>query len=124
MLGERTRPMVCLSLVPVASGLVMVSSSELSFNIIGFSAAVSTNVIECVQNVFSKRLLGSEYTASQLQFYTSLTALVLQAPIFLCSSSSSTGPTPHDIDNRTLVELELDVSTTAMLQETVAVFDT
>eukprot|EP00913_Durusdinium_trenchii_P025133 g23592.t1 len=44
---------------------VLVSSTELSFNIVGFAAAVATNIIECVQNVFSKRLLGSEYTASQ-----------------------------------------------------------
>merc|ERR1712107_631213 len=52
-------------------------------------AAVSTNVIECVQNVFSKRLLAREYTASQLQFYTSLTALILQAPIFIISAAST-----------------------------------
>eukprot|EP00415_Alexandrium_ostenfeldii_P004003 UN4003 len=60
---------------------------------IGFSAAVATNVIECVQNVFSKRLLAHEYSASQLQFYTSLTALVLQAPLLMLSASStSTAP--------------------------------
>lgn len=85
MLGESTTPMVMLSLVPVAGGLVLVSSTELSFNVIGFAAAVATNVIECVQNVFSKRLLAREYTASQLQFYTSVTALVLQAPLFVFS---------------------------------------
>jgi len=85
MLGERTSLKVVVSLVPLALGLVMTSYTELSFNIIGFSAAVATNVIECVQNVFSKRLLAKDYTASQLQFYTSLTALVLQAPLFLWS---------------------------------------
>lgn len=94
MLGERTPPEVVVSLVPVAAGLVMVSYAELSFNIIGFSAAVATNVIECVQNVFSKRLLAREYTAAQLQFYTSLTALLLQGPLFLCldSSGHTAGP--------------------------------
>lgn len=81
MLGERTSPLAVLSLVPVAAGLVMVTYAELSFNMVGFSAAVATNVIECVQNVFSKRLLAREYSASQLQFYTSLTALILQAPL-------------------------------------------
>jgi len=83
MLREKTSPQVVVSLIPVAMGLVLVSCTELSFNMIGFSAAVATNIIECVQNVFSKRLLAKEYTASQLQFYTSLTALLLQAPIFL-----------------------------------------
>lgn len=92
MLGERTNFLVVASLVPVAGGLVLVSSTELSFNIVGFSAAVATNIIECVQNVFSKRLLGSEYTASQLQFYTSLTALVMQAPIFLLSEAGHHDP--------------------------------
>mmetsp|Transcript_28555 Transcript_28555/g.62092 ORF Transcript_28555/g.62092 Transcript_28555/m.62092 type:complete len:392 (-) Transcript_28555:131-1306(-) len=91
MLGERTRFKVVVSLVPVAAGLGLVSCTELSFNFIGFGAAVLTNVIECVQNVFSKRLLASDYTASQLQFYTSLTALVLQAPIFLVTMVDS-GP--------------------------------
>eukprot|EP00927_Polykrikos_kofoidii_P080495 TRINITY_DN77371_c0_g1_i1.p1 TRINITY_DN77371_c0_g1~~TRINITY_DN77371_c0_g1_i1.p1 ORF type:complete len:373 (+),score=28.17 TRINITY_DN77371_c0_g1_i1:77-1195(+) len=85
MLGETTTPLVMLSLVPVAGGLAMVSLSELSFNAIGFGAAVATNVIECVQNVFSKRLLADEYTPSTLQFYTSVTALVLQSPFLALS---------------------------------------
>lgn len=95
MLGETTTPKVVLSLVPVAGGLVMVSYSELSFNMIGFGAAVATNVIECVQNVFSKRLLTNHYTPTQLQFYTSLTALMLQGPIFLLlreSGPAAAGP--------------------------------
>lgn len=85
MRGEQTSCRVVTSLVPVAGGLFLVSSTELSFNVIGFGAAVATNVIECVQNVFSKRLLDWEYTPTQLQFYTSVTALMLQAPIFLFS---------------------------------------
>mmetsp|Transcript_12041 Transcript_12041/g.24964 ORF Transcript_12041/g.24964 Transcript_12041/m.24964 type:complete len:258 (-) Transcript_12041:67-840(-) len=92
MLGETTTVPVLGSLIPVAGGLVMVSYSELSFNVIGFSAAVATNLIECVQNVFSKRLLAREYTASQLQFYTSLTALVLQAPLMFLASSPDAAP--------------------------------
>mmetsp|Transcript_32131 Transcript_32131/g.75458 ORF Transcript_32131/g.75458 Transcript_32131/m.75458 type:complete len:380 (+) Transcript_32131:93-1232(+) len=105
MLGEKTPWQICLSLVPVASGLVLVSSNELSFNLIGFSAAVLTNVIECVQNVFSKRLLAGEYTASQLQFYTSLTALILQGPIIIFNNlrggSTESASDPH-FDNSTL----------------------
>ncbi|CAE7545429.1 SLC35E2B [Symbiodinium natans] len=95
MLGERTGLSVMASLIPVAGGLVLVSSTELSFNIVGFGAAVLTNIIECVQNVFSKRLLASEYTASQLQFYTSLTALVMQAPIFLVTHEPGASHSHH-----------------------------
>eukprot|EP00930_Biecheleria_cincta_P104644 TRINITY_DN97014_c0_g1_i1.p1 TRINITY_DN97014_c0_g1~~TRINITY_DN97014_c0_g1_i1.p1 ORF type:complete len:372 (+),score=65.64 TRINITY_DN97014_c0_g1_i1:67-1182(+) len=90
MLGEKTSLLVLASLIPVAGGLVLASSAELSFNLVGFSAAVATNVIECVQNVFSKGLLASEYTAGQLQFYTSLTALVIQAPLLIYNGLSST----------------------------------
>lgn len=97
MLGERTSWEVMMSLVPVAGGLVMVSFSELSFNMIGFTAALATNVIECVQNVFSKRLLARDYAPSQLQFYTSLTALVLQAPIFLLSQGDSPSIVPQRV---------------------------
>eukprot|EP00439_Symbiodinium_sp_Y106_P062132 s2560_g9.t1 len=114
MLGERTGVPVLASLVPVAGGLVLVSSTELSYNIVGFGAAVLTNIIECVQNVFSKRLLANEYTASQLQFYTSLTALVMQAPIFLIThepAASHSHHVEHDIShiglnvNKTLAAL-------------------
>lgn len=94
MLGERTSLEVVISLIPVAGGLVMVSFSELSFNVIGFSAAVATNVIECVQNVFSKRLLAKDFAPSQLQFYTSLTALVLQVPIFLMNREAASPIAP------------------------------
>ncbi|CAE8601781.1 unnamed protein product, partial [Polarella glacialis] len=106
MIGEQTSIPVLLSLVPVATGLVLVSSTELSFNVVGFCAAVGTNIIECVQNVFSKRLLASEYTASQLQFYTSLTALVLQAPLFLYSMGGSTSkaiPSSKGLDSLAII---------------------
>ncbi|OLP93630.1 Solute carrier family 35 member E2B [Symbiodinium microadriaticum] len=122
MLGERTGVPVLASLVPVAGGLVLVSSTELSYNIVGFGAAVLTNIIECVQNVFSKRLLANEYTASQLQFYTSLTALVMQAPIFLIThepAASHSHHVEHDIShiglgNKTLA---LTVSRDEIIQE-------
>eukprot|EP00747_Dinoflagellata_sp_TGD_P185452 gnl/TRDRNA2_/TRDRNA2_42010_c0_seq1.p1 gnl/TRDRNA2_/TRDRNA2_42010_c0~~gnl/TRDRNA2_/TRDRNA2_42010_c0_seq1.p1 ORF type:complete len:386 (-),score=49.99 gnl/TRDRNA2_/TRDRNA2_42010_c0_seq1:70-1227(-) len=106
MLGERTSPAAVLSLIPVAGGLCLTSFHEVSFNVIGFSAAISTNVIECVQNVFSKRLLARDYTASQLQFYTSITALFLQAPLILLSpadeSPTTASPLPL-VANATLV---------------------
>ena len=40
MLKERTSPQVALSLVPVVAGLALCSATELSFNYIGFWAAV------------------------------------------------------------------------------------
>ena len=55
MLGERTSTMVNLSLLPVVGGLALCSVTEISFNYVGFFAAVANNCIDCVQNVFSKK---------------------------------------------------------------------
>ena len=80
MLGERTSLPVNLSLIPVIGGLALCSATELSFNYIGFFAAVFNNCIDCVQNVFSKKLLSTHYNYVNLQFYTSVAALVVQLP--------------------------------------------
>ena len=108
MLKERTSPQVALSLVPVVAGLALCSATELSFNYIGFWAAVRAtpparpplavraaaahpatlaqvlnNCIDCLQNVFSKKLLSTHYNYVNLQFYTSAAALVVQLPLML-----------------------------------------
>ena len=77
---------VNLSLIPVMFGLVLCSATELTFNMVGFLAAVLTNCIDCVQNVFSKKLLNTGgLTPVELQFYTSLAAAALQIPLMLYS---------------------------------------
>jgi len=99
ILNERTSVMVNLSLLPVVGGLALCSATELSFNFIGFFAAVFNNCIDCVQNVFSKKLLSTHYNYVNLQFYTSAAALVVQLPLMLYNSYYS----------------ELDFSPTLML---------
>lgn len=88
LLRERTSLMVNLSLIPVVAGLALCSATELSFNTIGFYAAVFNNCIDCVQNVFSKKLLTTQYSYVQLQFYTSAAALLVQLPFVLLSEST------------------------------------
>ena len=83
ILGERTSMMVNLSLVPVVCGLALASATELSFTYVGFFAAVANNCIDCVQNVFSKKLLSTHYNYVNLQFYTSAAALAFQLPCIL-----------------------------------------
>ena len=82
ILQERTSPQVMLTLVPVVGGLILCSASELRFDTIGFVAAVMNNCADCVQNVMSKRMLA-HMKPTQLQFYTSVAALVLQTPLIL-----------------------------------------
>lgn len=60
ILGERCGAMVMLSLVPVMGGLALCSAYELSFNVVGFAAALATNLMDCMQNVFSKLLISGE----------------------------------------------------------------
>ncbi|KAL1515227.1 hypothetical protein AB1Y20_001862 [Prymnesium parvum] len=83
LLKEHTSLAVNLSLLPVVAGLALCSANELSFTPIGFFAAVFNNCIDCVQNVFSKKLLSTHYNYINLQFYTSAAALVVQLPILL-----------------------------------------
>lgn len=46
ILGEYTGLLVNLSLVPVMGGLALCTATEMSFNILGFSAALSTNIMD------------------------------------------------------------------------------
>ena len=74
ILGQVTGVYVKLSLIPVMGGLALCSANELSFNVIGFLFALTTNVSECAQNVYSKMLISGEnfqYSPSEMQFYTS-----------------------------------------------------
>jgi solute carrier family 35 protein E2 len=90
ILGEVTKAPVVLSLFPVMIGLVLCSATELSFDMIGFAAAISNNCIDCVQNVFSKRLLSGPAKLSpvELQFYTSVAAATMQLPVMVVLASS------------------------------------
>ncbi|XP_042213908.1 solute carrier family 35 member E2A-like isoform X2 [Homarus americanus] len=83
VLGERTGACVFFSLIPVMLGLALCSSNELSFSMIGFLCALTTNLCECVQSVVSKSLLSNKayiYNPAELQFYPNLAAVILQFP--------------------------------------------
>ncbi|EDV24177.1 uncharacterized protein TRIADDRAFT_3406, partial [Trichoplax adhaerens] len=83
MLQEKTGVYVNLALLPVTAGLALCSATEIGFNMLGFLAAVSNNIVDCIQNVFSKKLLsGEHYTPVELQFYTSAAAAVVQIPLW------------------------------------------
>nr|XP_036855820.1 solute carrier family 35 member E2A-like isoform X1 [Manis javanica]XP_036855821.1 solute carrier family 35 member E2A-like isoform X1 [Manis javanica]XP_036855822.1 solute carrier family 35 member E2A-like isoform X1 [Manis javanica]XP_036855823.1 solute carrier family 35 member E2A-like isoform X1 [Manis javanica]XP_036855824.1 solute carrier family 35 member E2A-like isoform X1 [Manis javanica]XP_036855825.1 solute carrier family 35 member E2A-like isoform X1 [Manis javanica]XP_03685582 len=78
--------LVNLSLIPVMAGLALCTATEMSFNILGFSAALSTNIMDCLQNVFSKKLLSGDkyrFSAAELQFYTSAAAVVMLVPAWV-----------------------------------------
>ncbi|KAK3581796.1 hypothetical protein CHS0354_026001 [Potamilus streckersoni] len=81
--GEITGFYTFISLIPIMGGLALCSAFELSFNIKGFAAALTTNLSECLQNVYSKMLISGEkhkYTPAELQFYTSIASVIVQIP--------------------------------------------
>ncbi|XP_059944798.1 solute carrier family 35 member E2B isoform X2 [Mesoplodon densirostris] len=86
VLGEHTGLLVNLSLIPVMGGLALCTATEMSFNFLGFSAALSTNIMDCLQNVFSKKLLSGDkyrFSAAELQFYTSAAAMAMLVPAWI-----------------------------------------
>ncbi|TNN48924.1 Solute carrier family 35 member E2 [Liparis tanakae] len=99
ILGEYTGLWVNLSLFPVMAGLALCTATEISFNVLGFSAALSTNVMDwycsarrcpssCAHgtNVFSKKLLSGDtykFSPPELQFYTSAAAVIMLIPAWM-----------------------------------------
>ncbi|PNJ04510.1 hypothetical protein CR201_G0053301 [Pongo abelii] len=49
ILGEYTGLLVNLSLIPVMGGLALCTATEISFNVLGFSAALSTNIMDWLE---------------------------------------------------------------------------
>ena len=45
-LGEKVGLLVMFSLIPVMAGLSLCSANEISFNVIGFVAAISNNIMD------------------------------------------------------------------------------
>uniref|UniRef100_S4R8T8 Solute carrier family 35 member E2B n=1 Tax=Petromyzon marinus TaxID=7757 RepID=S4R8T8_PETMA len=94
ILGEHTGTQwrVSASLMPVMLGLSMCTATEVGFSSLGFSAALSTNIVDCLQNVFSKKLLRAytyvllhkhTFMPAELQFYTSGAAVLMMIPAWL-----------------------------------------
>lgn len=93
LLGQVTGFYVNLSLLPVMGGLAVCSANELSFNTVGFLAALATNVSECCQNVYSKMLISGDafkYSPAEMQFYTSAASLVVAVPLTVLVVEPST----------------------------------
>ncbi|XP_053546958.1 solute carrier family 35 member E2B [Bombina bombina] len=93
ILGEYTGMMVNMSLLPVMAGLALCTATEISFNILGFSAALSTNIMDWKQQALAPVLSSpdccrvfSKYTVGrppELQFYTSAAAVIMLIPAWI-----------------------------------------
>lgn len=86
MLREYTGMWTIMSLIPIMLGLGLCSAYELSFNLQGFLMALATNISECLGDVYSKKLISSDiskYTPAELQFFTSISSVIVQIPVCL-----------------------------------------
>nr|GMC93510.1 phosphoenolpyruvate/phosphate translocator 2, chloroplastic-like [Ipomoea batatas] len=63
LLGQWPSLWVVLSLVPIVGGVALASFSEASFNWIGFSSAMASNLTNQSRNVFSKIFMDKEEEA-------------------------------------------------------------
>ncbi|KAL6994362.1 holo-[acyl-carrier-protein] synthase [Sarracenia purpurea var. burkii] len=62
-LGERPSPWVVSSLLPIVGGVALASFTEVSFNWIGFSSAMASNLTNQSRNVLSKKLMVNKEEA-------------------------------------------------------------
>ena len=87
VLRQRTSGPVVASLIPVMVGLVVCAHTEVSYDAIGFWAALANNAVDCLQNVLSKKIV-STLGPVKLQFYTSLLAIAFQLPILAARTTA------------------------------------
>ncbi|TKY50448.1 Phosphoenolpyruvate/phosphate translocator 2 [Spatholobus suberectus] len=75
-LGERPTFWVVSSLVPIVGGVALASRTEVSFNWIGFSTAMASNLTNQSRNVLSKKLMtNEEETLDNINLYSVITII-------------------------------------------------
>ncbi|CAL5370533.1 unnamed protein product [Camellia sinensis] len=83
-LGERPTLWVVSSLVPIVGGVALASFAEASFNWIGFSSAMASNLTNQSRNVLSKKfMVNKEEALDNINLFSIITIIsfVLLAPI-------------------------------------------
>ncbi|GJN35906.1 hypothetical protein PR202_gb24721 [Eleusine coracana subsp. coracana] len=85
-LGETPSILVLGSLVPIVSGVVLASMTEISFNWIGFWSAMASNLTNQSRNVISKKVLAdNEESLDDINLFSVMTvmAFLLSVPLML-----------------------------------------
>ncbi|XP_074292752.1 phosphoenolpyruvate/phosphate translocator 2, chloroplastic-like [Silene latifolia] len=82
-LGERPNFWIVSSLVPIVGGVALASFTEASFNWLGFSSAMASNLTNQSRNVLSKKLMvNKEETLDNINLFSVITLIcfVLMVP--------------------------------------------
>ncbi|CAK8533727.1 unnamed protein product [Lathyrus sativus] len=76
LLGEVPTFWVVSSLLPIVGGVALASMTEVSFNWIGFSTAMASNLTNQLRNVMSKKLMANEEEAlDNINLYSVITII-------------------------------------------------
>ncbi|KAK7266063.1 hypothetical protein RIF29_18703 [Crotalaria pallida] len=76
LLGEMPTFWVVSSLIPIVGGVALASMTEVSFNWIGFSTAMASNLTNQSRNVLSKKLMtNEEETLDNINLYSVITII-------------------------------------------------
>lgn len=75
---------VYAALVPIGCGVALASLSEVSYNHIGFMAAVASAMFKVLQNIYTKKvMIRDRYSFFQLHLYNGIAALLVSLPVIL-----------------------------------------
>ncbi|KAL8260170.1 hypothetical protein R6Q59_028123 [Mikania micrantha] len=80
ILGQSIPITLCLSLAPVVIGVSMASLTELSFNWLGFTSAMISNISFTYRSIYSKKAMTDMDSSTNLYAYISIIALLFCIP--------------------------------------------
>ncbi|XP_022133582.1 phosphoenolpyruvate/phosphate translocator 2, chloroplastic [Momordica charantia] len=93
-LAERPSFWVVLSLVPVVGGVALASFTEASFNWIGFSSAMASNLTNQSRNIFSKKFMVHKEALDNINLFSVITIIsfILLVPTALVLEGTKLSP--------------------------------
>jgi drug/metabolite transporter (DMT)-like permease len=75
---------VYTSLLPIAMGVWLASSSEVTFNVWGFSLATLSAAMKVLDNIYTKRVMNTEhFTFFEIHFWCGVASIVTLTPVLL-----------------------------------------
>ncbi|XP_019432460.1 PREDICTED: triose phosphate/phosphate translocator, non-green plastid, chloroplastic-like [Lupinus angustifolius] len=95
-LGEMPTTWVVASLVPIVGGVALASATEASFNWVGFSSAMASNLTNQFRNVLSKKVMvKKEESIDNITLFSIITVMsfLLSAPVTIFMEGVKFTPT-------------------------------
>ncbi|CAE6964912.1 PPT1 [Symbiodinium sp. KB8] len=93
--GEYKSFGVYVSLVPIALGVGIASTSEMSYNHIGFAAASLSAALKVLQNIYTKRVMGkASYSFFEIHLFCGAASALTLVPVSIVEQLSAAGVDP------------------------------